>query len=42
MLEIGSENVTKGECLRNRFNFARYIGIDVYPEENVDIVGDAL
>ena len=40
VLEIGSRNVT-GINLRARFSEATYVGFDVYPGENVDVVGDA-
>ncbi|MDA0989717.1 MAG: methyltransferase domain-containing protein [Verrucomicrobia bacterium] len=40
ILEIGSRNVT-GANLRNRFDQADYVGFDIYPGENVDVVGDA-
>ena len=40
ILEIGSRNVT-GTNLQDSFAAARYVGVDLYPAENVDIVGDA-
>ena len=40
ILEVGSRNVT-GANLRELFKDAQYIGFDIYPGENVDIVGDA-
>lgn len=40
ILEVGSRNVT-GMNVGARFNKANYIGFDLYPGENVDIVGDA-
>lgn len=40
VLEIGSRNVT-GVNFRSRFSKATYVGFDVYPGENVDVVGDA-
>lgn len=39
VLEIGSRNVT-GANHRSRFGQANYIGLDIHPGENVDIVGD--
>lgn len=39
VLEIGSRNVT-GANLRAHFSDAKYVGFDIYPGENVDIVGD--
>jgi SAM-dependent methyltransferase len=40
VLEIGSRNVT-GSNFRSSFSEAHYVGFDLYPGENVDIVGDA-
>lgn len=40
ILEIGSRNVT-GAKVRDFFPEAEYVGFDVYPGENVDVVGDA-
>lgn len=40
VLEIGSRNVT-GANFRNHFDQAYYVGFDIYPGENVDVVGDA-
>jgi len=40
ILEVGSRNVT-GANLRGLFKDAQYTGFDIYPGENVDIVGDA-
>lgn len=38
ILEIGSRNVIAN--VRSSFKNAQYIGLDVYPGENVDIIGD--
>jgi hypothetical protein len=41
VLEIGARNVT-GQGRRDRFpNAGEYVGVDVLPGENVDVVGDA-
>jgi hypothetical protein len=40
ILEIGSRNVT-GAKIRTYFPDADYVGFDIYPGENVDVVGDA-
>jgi SAM-dependent methyltransferase len=40
ILEVGSRNVT-GINLRRLFDKAEYSGFDIYPGENVDVVGDA-
>jgi hypothetical protein len=40
VLEVGSRNVT-GSNLRRLFDKADYCGFDIYPGENVDVVGDA-
>jgi len=40
ILEIGSRVVT-GANLRNQFSDAEYVGFDIYPGDNVDVVGDA-
>ena len=40
ILEIGSRNVT-GRKVRAYFPDAEYVGFDIYPGENVDVVGDA-
>ena len=40
ILEIGSRNVT-GANFRSSFSEAHYVGFDLYPGENVDVVGDA-
>ena len=40
ILEIGSRNVT-GANFRSSFSAAHYVGFDLYPVENVDVVGDA-
>lgn len=40
VLEIGSRVVT-GNCFRNLFEKASYVGFDYYMGENVDVVGDA-
>lgn len=39
ILEVGSRNVT-GANFRDRFKRADYLGFDIYPGENVDVVGD--
>ncbi|MEO6340387.1 MAG: class I SAM-dependent methyltransferase [Caulobacteraceae bacterium] len=41
MLEIGSREVTGSYGLRSSLAHAEYVGFDVYPGPNVDIVGDA-
>jgi len=41
ILEIGSREVTGKSEARKRFSNATYIGFDIYPGDNVDIVGDA-
>lgn len=41
ILEIGSREVTGISEARRGFANAQYIGFDLYPGENVDIVGDA-
>ncbi len=40
ILEVGSRNVT-GTPFGQRFRHADYVGFDIYPGDNVDIVGDA-
>lgn len=40
ILEIGSRVVT-GSNLRDKFKNAKFTGIDIYPGENVDVMGDA-
>jgi hypothetical protein len=40
ILEIGSRNVT-GANFRSSFSAAHYVGFDLHPGENVDVVGDA-
>ncbi|MBP5156273.1 MAG: glycosyltransferase [Treponema sp.] len=40
ILEVGSRVVT-GANFRSRFKNANYTGFDIYPGENVDVVGDA-
>jgi SAM-dependent methyltransferase len=40
VLEIGARVVT-GSCFRPYFLKAKYIGFDFYPDQNVDVVGDA-
>lgn len=40
VLEIGARNVT-GNPMRHKFAGTEYVGIDIHPGENVDIVGDA-
>jgi len=41
ILEIGSREVTGKSSARKNFSNASYIGFDLYPGNNVDIVGDA-
>ena len=41
ILEIGSREVTGKSGARKNFSNATYIGFDLYPGNNVDIVGDA-
>ncbi|MGA1983130.1 MAG: methyltransferase domain-containing protein [Acidobacteriaceae bacterium] len=41
ILEIGSREVTGKSDARHRFREAEYVGFDVYPGPNVDVVGDA-
>jgi len=41
ILEIGSREVTGQSSAREKFAEAEYIGFDIYPGDNVDIVGDA-
>ena len=41
ILEIGSREVTAKSFARNEFTNATYIGFDLYPGKNVDVVGDA-
>lgn len=41
VLEIGSREVTGKANPRERFANAQYVGFDLYPGGNVDVVGDA-
>ncbi len=41
VLEIGSREVTGKNILRTQFKNAEYVGFDIYPGNNVDVVGDA-
>src|SRR5262249_10875449 len=41
ILELGSREVTGRSVVRERFPDADYIGFDIYPGPNVDVVGDA-
>lgn len=41
ILEIGSREVTGLSNARKEFSKAEYIGFDLYPGNNVDVVGDA-
>ena len=41
ILEIGSREVTRKSGARKNFSNATYIGFDLYPGNNVDVVGDA-
>jgi len=41
ILEIGSREVTGPSDARGEFGKAKYIGFDIYPGKNVDVVGDA-
>lgn len=41
ILEIGSNEVTGISRDREEFSNAEYIGFDIYPGRNVDVVGDA-
>lgn len=41
ILEIGSREVTGKSDARERFSNADYVGFDIYPGPNVDVVGDA-
>ena len=41
ILEIGSREVTSKTNIRERFSNANYTGFDIYPGDNVDVVGDA-
>jgi SAM-dependent methyltransferase len=41
ILEIGSREVTGQSIARKEFSAATYIGFDLYPGNNVDVVGDA-
>jgi SAM-dependent methyltransferase len=41
ILEIGSREVTGKSITRSQLPLAEYIGFDIYPGNNVDIVGDA-
>jgi len=41
ILEIGSREVTGKSIMRSRFDRATYVGFDIYPGDNVDVVGDA-
>ncbi|ADQ81165.1 Methyltransferase type 11 [Paludibacter propionicigenes WB4] len=41
ILEIGSREVTGKSIARKNFSNATYIGFDLYPGNNVDVVGDA-
>jgi SAM-dependent methyltransferase len=41
ILEIGSREVTGQSSARKEFSKAKYIGFDIYPGNNVDVVGDA-
>jgi SAM-dependent methyltransferase len=41
VLEIGSREVTGKSDARKRFSNAEYVGFDIYPGPNVNVVGDA-
>jgi SAM-dependent methyltransferase len=41
ILEIGSREVTGPSIMRLKFDKATYVGFDIYPSANVDVVGDA-
>lgn len=41
VLEIGSREVTGKSDARERLSQATYVGFDIYPGKNVDVVGDA-
>lgn len=41
ILEVGSREVTAKSSARKEFSKAKYIGFDIYPGKNVDVVGDA-
>ncbi len=41
ILEIGSREVTGASSARKLFSNAEYVGFDLYPGQNVDVVGDA-
>jgi len=41
ILEIGSREVTGPSSSRKNFSKANYVGFDIYPGDNVDVVGDA-
>jgi ubiquinone/menaquinone biosynthesis C-methylase UbiE len=41
ILEIGSREVTTLSEARQKFSNAEYVGFDIYPGNNVNIVGDA-
>lgn len=40
ILEVGSRNVVAGRT-KDLFKHARHVGFDIYPGDNVDVVGDA-
>lgn len=40
-LEIGSREVTGKSDFRSKLKNAEYVGFDIYPGDNVDVVGDA-
>jgi hypothetical protein len=41
ILEVGSREVTGQSTARQEFWLAQYVGFDLYPGPNVDVVGDA-
>lgn len=41
VLEVGSREVTWAPAYRGAFDQAEYVGFDIYPGDNVDVVGDA-
>jgi hypothetical protein len=41
ILEIGSREVVGPSSHRKNFSKAEYVGFDIYPGDNVDVVGDA-
>jgi len=41
ILEVGSREVTGRSIAREKFSNAQYIGFDIDPGANVDVVGDA-